>query len=164
MGKRLIIKGADFSENAIGTGAKPVWYIDQILPDISTALKANVVNGGWAFSNTDNAKLQGRVINSVKFYPATDGVLNFYKGALGSNGTKIGSITISPSQVGTRVIATFTPVTINSGEYFMIGEANTKGSIYYCQNLDDISFYSKAQSSPTLVKSSSLGISVGYQY
>lgn len=163
MGKRLIIKGADFSKNAIGIIIEPAWYIDQILPNISTAKKANVVNGGWAFSDTDNAKLQGRVINSVQFYAAAAGVLNFYKGALGSNGTKIGSITISPSQVNTKVIATFTPVTINSGEYLMIGEANTKGSIYFQPNVKGISFYSKAQSSPSISDGFSLGISVGYQ-
>ena len=166
MGKKLIIKGADFSENAVDVRVIE-WYITQYTDYGGSASSVvNVVNGGWAYQSNHNSLIQGKLINALKFKAAAAGTLNLYKGKLNSTSKpQIGSVSVSQSEVGTAVIKTFTPYTMGANEYLIIGEPNSSASFYFTTQApaDSSGFYTKVPSewsSTALV--SSLCVDVGY--
>lgn len=132
MGKKLIIKDADFSANALDVRVIE-WYILSYTNYLGSSPNiANVVNGGWAFVQATNALLIGKTINAIRFKAATSGTLNIYKGILNSSEkTLIGSINVISSEVGQEVTKTFTPYTMGASDYLIIGEPNSSVSFYY---------------------------------
>ena len=159
----FILRDADFSVNKIFTEEIPLqdaWFIDDFVSDYNILSKANVVNGGWAFSEVDNAKLIGRSINAIMFVAASAGTLNLYK--KDSTGkTLIGSVTILSSELNTTVLKTFETTKLAEGETLILGEANTAGSFYYYNNGTGPGFY--GNDGTRFNSTMSLNVKVGYQ-
>lgn len=159
MGKSLIIKGADFSQNTISI----TWYVDRYT-DYTLSKSANVVNGGWALSDSDAATLQGKTVNIIKFKPVSSGTFKLFV-AHAKNATSVtekATITISSSEAGTEVTKEFTPFQIGEGEYLVFGEANDAVGFYF-GNSTGLSFYSRVPSDWTKSNDYALGIAVGYR-
>lgn len=86
MGKRIIIKGADFSANAIGKNEIDAWYTNQktkyeertIKPGTGLT-KFNQSSKYWAFNDKQQVAMRGKVINTVRLIPFNITALNFYK-------------------------------------------------------------------------------------
>lgn len=165
MGRKIIVKDADFSANACGEEIIEKtyhWYIDECPSDASNARPAYVVNGGWAYYDTNNNKLRGKKINCIKFIPATVGILLFYKSSsLSSRGEQIAEINITEEQLQKPTIYQFSDVLIADDEYLIVGKAQSVGSFYFLGSGGE-GFYSKIPSSPTKNMNTILGLSVGY--
>ena len=165
MGRKIIVKDADFSANACGEEIIEKtykWYIDECPSDVSNARPANVVNGGWAYYDTNNNKLRGKKINCVKFIPATAGTLLIYKSkSLSSQGEQIAEINITEEQLQQPTIYYFSDALIADDEYLIVGKAQTVGSFYFLASGGE-GFYSKIPSLPSQNANDILGLSVGY--
>ena len=85
MGKRIIIKGADFSANAIGKTEINVWYTNQRNKYEERELKASVItkfnqaSKYWAFNDDQQEAMRGKQINVIRLIPKGFSKLNFYK-------------------------------------------------------------------------------------
>lgn len=174
MGKIILLPpsyGVDFSRNAMETIPQPPnppsveriyhWYIDECLSDVSNARPANVVNGGWAYYDTNNNKLRGKKINCVKFIPATAGALLFYKSSsLSSQGEQIAEINITEEQLQKPTIYQFSDVLIADDEYLIVGKIQSVGLFYFLASGEG--FYSRIPQQATPNANATLGLSVGY--
>lgn len=162
MGKRLIIKGADFSQNGIYSQVS-LWYItgyDDNKSNLSST--ANTANGGWAFGDTDQNKVRGKVINQIKFKVSAAGDFPIMKGSARNSMTEAASITIEQAEIGTVVTKTFTPVTVGESEYIAVGKPNGAGMYFTSSSSATPSgFYTKVPSSPTST-TGNLGVNVGF--
>ena len=170
MGKRLVIKDADFSANAVDVRIIEWYILSYTNYDGSESHSiANVVNGGWAFVQTTNALIQGKTINALRFKAAGNGALNIYKGTLNSTSkTLIGTVNISSSEAGQEVTKTFTPYTMGANDFLIIGEPNSAGAFYYRGNISPTgvshNFYTKVPSEWSLTTANNLELcfDVGY--
>lgn len=134
MGKRIIIKGADFSTNGINVG-ETTWYFNSGFANDNqhTAVSAS---SAWAQNDTDAAVLYGKTINRIKFMPAASGTFHIYKtSSLSSLGELVATLTISGEKVGTAVTAIFDDVLVAQGERFVFPDimnyATKSGASFY---------------------------------
>lgn len=134
MGKKIIIKGADFSENGMMAG-ELTWYFekgfDKTIVDISTA-----GSSAWALTDTEASILYGKTINRIKFIPAAAGTFRIYKtSSLSSLGELVAEVVINTSQVRTVVTASFDDVVVANGERFVFPDnmpyAGESGASFY---------------------------------
>lgn len=85
MGKRIIIKGADFLSNAIGKNEIDAWYTNQKNKYEERELKEkffikfNQSSKYWAFNDDQQVAMRGKVINTVRLIPYQFTILRFYK-------------------------------------------------------------------------------------
>lgn len=84
MGKRIVIKGADFSANAIGTPEVDVWYTDQknkyeYRKKNSLLTLFNQASKYWALNDAQQEAIRGKRINIIRLIPYNFTTLNFYK-------------------------------------------------------------------------------------
>ncbi|MBQ6227719.1 MAG: hypothetical protein IJK08_04030 [Prevotella sp.] len=126
MGKRIIINGADFSEN--GVAFEPILYISTYSAAGPGGVKPTGANGGWAWGTLSApfAGLVNKTINFIRFVPKQQGTLNFYRCTNPTDASSLQLVTsmeILASEVGKEVVHIFEPVTLGV-EYFVIGEAN----------------------------------------
>jgi hypothetical protein len=135
MGKRLIIKDADFSQNGIEVKG---WFIDELdvlsAAGIGTLAIASAASAGWAFLDAVNEKIVGRRLNKVKFRAATQGVLNFYVVSDLSMipSTPNASVVVGSEDVGVdKEYDLSNVVTIRAGERLVIGEPGMAGGVTF---------------------------------
>ena len=118
MGKKIIIKGADFSENGMLAGELTLYFekgFDKTIVNVSTT-----GSSAWALTDTEASILYGKTINRIKFIPAAAGTFRIYKtSSLSSLGELVAQVTIDASQVGTVVTASFDDVVVANGERFV---------------------------------------------
>ena len=166
MGKKIIIKGANFTRNAIYNDGsliptQTVWYITSFTDTGAEKLVnfANKANGGWAYKTNNNEKVQGKFINAVKFKAATAGTFNLYTGVEHGESTNlVASFQVEENEVGTVVTKKFETVFI--GDKFLIfGEAGTSATQYFGPGAEG--FYSKIPTS-WVEYGGNLGFDVGY--
>ena len=125
MGKKIIIKGADFS--ADGMEAEETLYLYTYTQLGGGSKTPTAANGGWAFGTTSApfAGLVNKKINFVRFMSKKAGTLNFYRCTDPTDITTrslITTVTVpAPGQVVTHF---FEPITLGN-EYFVIGEPNS---------------------------------------
>lgn len=86
MGKRIIIKGADFLSNAIGKNEIDTWFTNQKIKYEERTIKPgtgltkfNQASKYWAFNNEQQEAMRGKVINTIRLIPYNFTTLNFYK-------------------------------------------------------------------------------------
>lgn len=118
MGKKIIIKGADFSENGIRT-MEITWFFEE---GFNKAFYSNSSSGSsaWALNDTEAPILYGKTINRIKFIPAEAGTFRIYKtSSLSYLGELVVELTITPQQVRNVVIASFDDVVVANGERFV---------------------------------------------
>lgn len=119
MGKRLVIKGADFSEHPVVKGGS--WVLDyrEIESDTNKPSSASVS----PFVPVDYANLQGKTITKIRMIIKQAGKISIVKGtALGSPFTTIAEFNASSSDVNT--VKEFT-VQIVVGDNDIIGVQNS---------------------------------------
>lgn len=127
MGKKLIIKGADFSTNGI-IESETTWYFSEGL-DISLGYTAAAASSAWALNDTNAALLYGKNINRIKFVPANTGNFRIYKtSSLSSLGDLVATINVVSGQQNTVVTARFDTVTVAQGERFVFPDLMKYGT------------------------------------
>lgn len=129
MGKSLIIKGADFSANAIeGTGI--VWDYQGFTENYGTATEygpGGTVNGAWTIKAINEA-LRGKTVSVVRCVPKAAGVFNFYKVSTSPDNLTtlpavVAYITIPSASINQETnFELSTPITLASNEYLIFGE------------------------------------------
>ncbi len=128
MGKKIIIKGANFTE--IGVELKANLFISTYstygVAGTNTPVGAN---GGWAWGSTStpSSALTNKTINFIRFVPKQAGILNFYRCTDPTDSTTLQLVTsmeIAAADVGQEVTHIFESVTLGN-EYFVIGEKNS---------------------------------------
>lgn len=129
MGKKLIIKGADFSEVAVEVGV-----VRNFIYNISDAQMSgasdlwNHSSGG--FSVLDQSALQGKTIDGVRLNVHTAGTVKIYK-ATAVNPKSMSAMTLVSSMTarseGIQNIDFDTPVSLGAGEFIVFGDANNVG-------------------------------------
>lgn len=84
MGKKLIIKGADFSAHPVATGS---WVIDgrENESRVDSIAKAQV----GSFIPNDYAVLQGKIITKIRLIPAVVGNISVMKGSSTSDSNAV---------------------------------------------------------------------------
>ena len=144
MGKILIIKGADFSSNAIfNYELEPyVWYLNSFNENCINPAKLN--NGGWCIKN--QSLLSEKTINTLRFRASKEG-----------------------KDINNIVIKTIPEFKVPKNGYIVIGESdiNQGGFCYgsYDESLD-IGFYSKVLNSSSELSdyyNDYLGFDFGYK-
>lgn len=134
MGKRLIIKGADFSTNRIPE--QLTWFVDEY--DQAVALgKTPNTNANYAAAGfAPNYDFGGKTINVLKFKVGAAGSFSIMLGNSrnDTNPTKVGEITVTSQEVGTVVTKQFDPITIPDGKYIWLGRSGDTGQFCYSSN------------------------------
>lgn len=162
MGKSLIIKGADFSANAVKVLK---WYItenDQYGAGASIKVPASYA----AFCPFSGDNLQGKTINCIKLKAGTAGIITLVK--VSNNdasgvATPIATITISSEDIGNDVIKYFDDVQIGSNEWFGIMASTDTGQFKYNSSvLQSRGYYQRAGTSNISIGAGSLALNVGY--
>lgn len=131
MGKKLIIKGADFSTNAIE--GIITWFVDEY--DQAVALgKTPNTNANYAVAGfAPNYDFGGKTINVLKFKVGAAGSFSIMMGNSrdDTSPTKVGEITLTSEEVGTVVTKQFDPITIPVGKYIWLGRSGDTGLFCY---------------------------------
>lgn len=131
MGKNLIIKGADFSANAIA--GVVTWYVNEydqaVAAHLTASTDANIAYVGF----TPNYDFGGKTINILKFVAGRAGVISLWVGnsATDTSAVKVAEITITSEEVGTTVEKQFTAVNVPSGKKLWIGASTDTGRFKY---------------------------------
>lgn len=167
MGKKLIIKGADFSINGLAVYTD-TWYIrlgTTYLADMGSVPTRNSDSGAWSFDNANNALIQGKTINQIKFVPADAG--NFYIFVLDSRtsslGTAAATISVSSADIGNLTRYSFPDISIGAGQYLAFVDPSQTVRMYYAVKSGQ-SFYKRCGFSDTVtVNGYQLLIDVGYR-
>lgn len=158
MGKRIIVKGADFSTNAIKEYAL-IWHF--------TELSEGNPQGAGVFSSggfMSNIPWSGQVVNRIRFKLRRAGTLTI--GKVNSRGTT----TITDQQVlnvagnqGDIVTLEINDITINEGEYLVFGIKNDTASFFYSDSLVKYQFVGQRGQAGTQAWSDvSLCVDYGY--
>ena len=130
-----------------------IWYIDRCTssPGTGSLSNANLPNGGWAYMPYDNALLQGKTINRIKFVPSQAGVFEIYTApAVNGATTLVASITIGAGDVGVETLYELTDFSVGATEYLVIGKANSAGGFKYLTGASgNNGFYTKVPSNPS---------------
>lgn len=120
MGKQLVIKGADFSQNALDVRNKRYWYG---VPD-SQFEAANIAVIGFGLSVVDQSPIQGKTIHGIRLNVSTIGVMTIYKTS--TNGATAANLltevaTVQATEVGLQDLDFSVPVTLGANEYIVFG-------------------------------------------
>lgn len=166
MGKKLIVKGADFSENAIQRNY--TWFVNECARFVASATNAATrANGGWSLGNGSTSSLQGHTFNVIRFKPSHSGALHIYSAAsrsdLTSAMTLLVTINVQAGDVGSVMQYEFNPVTLAANAYIVFGEANSEAGMYYAKNTSGVGFFTKVGSgTSSSVSNQSLCFDIGY--
>lgn len=157
MGKKLIIKGADFSLNGIKEGVwSETWYItdlDSYTPDT----ESNPSSAAFAPSNA--SQVQSRTINMIKLKISTPGIISIGvadkvaggKASLSQTRT-LDFSNVTPGSVVTKV---FDPITLGATDYPVIQYTTDTGRFMYSNvQQGSVTFYARVgeNTSPSLLQ------------
>lgn len=168
MGKSLVIKGADFSTNGIAV-YQDIWYItlgtDEI-SDIGPTPTNNSGSAAWSFSDANNALIQGKKVNQIRFVPADTG--NFYIFLLNSRtaslGDAVATIEVKTADVGNLTRYEFPEINVGANQYLVFIDPSQAVRMYYAINRTGESFYKRCGFNDAAVVSNyQLLIDVGYR-
>lgn len=131
MGKNLIIKGADFSANAIA--GEVTWYVNEYDQAVAAHLTATTYANPAYAGFTPNYDFGGKTINILKFVAGQAGVISLWLGNSATDGSavKVAEITITSQEVGTVVEKQFSPISVPSGKKLWIGKNTDTGNFKY---------------------------------
>lgn len=134
MGKKIIIKGADFSENGMLAG-RLTWYFEKGF-DKKIINVSKTGSSAWALTDKEASTLYGKTINRIKFIPAAAGNFHIYKtSSLSSLGELVAEVVIDATEVGTVVTVSFDNVMVAYRERFVFPDnmpyADERGASFY---------------------------------
>lgn len=147
MGKAIIIKGADFSANAIEK-QKPKVLVDMFTEYVGNYItQANVTSAGWTWSDDIQKKYAGRIITRLSIAVKTAGEITVSKVSDVINGTPIEICKLSSTETG-WLSFDVGPFEIKSDEYLVLGSTIDTGNLGYLTT-PSIGFYRKIGQSGT---------------
>lgn len=148
MGKTLIIKGADFSENCISSSSLILDRTQQFNYAVTTSSRNSA-----PYADFDYAQLENHVITSLELVPALAGIISITKStAIDSGGYEIvAQINVLPEHVGFATRYYISNIQVNAGEILGIYESNDTGRFKYINDSDEYTgtrtgFYGKVGS------------------
>lgn len=132
MGKTLIIKGADFSENTI---IDQFWAVDGRVYEAAANTNANLSYA--PFTPVFQNGLWGNIVTKIRLVSGTTGSISVYKGGFGEVTNLVATLNVatanSPQEFDVNI-------PMNSGEYLNFQNPNDSGKIKYI-NSDSGSTY-----------------------
>lgn len=141
MGKALIIKGADFSANAIEE-LNPKVLVDMYTEYVgSQTYAASVASAGWTWGDDIQKKYAGHIITQLSIAVKDMGEITVSKVSDVVNGTPTEICKLSPTGTG-WLSFDVEPFEIKSNEYLVLGSAYDIGHIGYMTR-PSIGFYRK---------------------
>ena len=147
MGKALIIKGADFSANAIEE-LNPKVLVDMVTEYVGNPLwPANVESAGWTWSDDIQKKYAGHIITRLSIAVETAGEIAVSKVSDVINGTPTEICKLSATETG-WINFDVKPFKIKDNEYLVLGSTNDSGNIGF-MSTPAIGFYRKVGQSGT---------------
>lgn len=135
MGKRLIIKGADFSTNRIPS--QLTWFVDEFDQAVAQgrSLTATTVYSAAGFA--PNYDFGGKIINVMKLKIAAAGTLSIMIGnsRKDTNAQRVAELQFTSEDVGQVVTKQFEPISIPAGKYLWIGKSGDTASFNYSNQM-----------------------------
>lgn len=130
MGKDLIIKGADFSENAI---EKTTWIVDEFDQLISRGGSITTVVSLYYAGFAPNFDFGGKAINTIKGYAKVAGNVTLWLGnsITDQSAVKVAEFKIKPNEVETVVTKLFATIYVPVGKYLWISNSGDTGAFGY---------------------------------
>lgn len=141
MGKSLIIKGADFSANAISKEYE--WFVDDYSLAVQSGLSITAIAiaaaAGFTWPKSRHALYQGKAVNVIRFKAHSAGTISIFRGVNASTDTprvaeKIADIMITSDEEGTEVIKNFPTIIFGNDECLVISSPQNDGLFAYCNN------------------------------
>lgn len=131
MGKNLVIKGADFSENAIEK--QTTWLVDEY---------DQLISGGGSITSATlptyagfapNFDFGGKTINTIKGYANTAGNVTLWLGnsVTDSSAVKVAEFEIESNEVDSVVTKLFTTINVPEGKKLWICKITDTGAFGY---------------------------------
>lgn len=167
MGKKIIIKGADFSENGL---AVPVttWYVTlgSIPVGARSENPAYMNSSAWTFNDTYNSYVRGKTINRFRFIASSAG--KFYFFVLDSRTQSLGepaaSVIVTSDKVGVlEEYELSNDVYVGENQYLAFTSPSQSASFYYARNAVGHYFFKRCGfSDATTVNGFQLMFDVGY--
>lgn len=141
MGKKLIIKGADFSTNAVKI---TTWLVDEYDQAVALgrSITATVIYDVAGFA--PNYDFGGKTINVIKLKIARAGSLSIMIGdsRTDENAKRVAELQFTNEDVGKVVIKQFEPISIPTGKYLWIGKSGDTALFNYSnQNIEPSSSF-----------------------
>lgn len=131
MGKSLVIKGADFSANAIEL--ETTWLVDEydqlIAGGGSITATANPIYAGFA----PNFDFGGKAINTIKGYAKVAGKVTLWLGnsVTDSSAVKVAEFDIESNEVDSVVTKMFSTINVPEGKKLWISKSTDTGAFGY---------------------------------
>lgn len=167
MGKSLIIKGADFSENGVYKTVEN-WFLllgTQYGHLKSSSPTNNSGAAAWSFSDGNNALIQGKTINQIRFYPADAGVFKIFvlDSRTSALGDPVATITVASGDVGNFTKYEFSDIQVGDNQYLAFVDPSQTVRMYYAVRSGE-SFYKRCGfNDSSVVSGYQLLIDVGYK-
>lgn len=130
MGKKLIVKGADFSEVAVETGVKQYLYG---IPDSQMSGSNLWTASSLGFSLAEQSVLQGKTIHGIRMNVSSVGSITISKATIVNPNTASLMTEVAHGAVtstGIKDIEFDVPVELHSGEYLIISAATLIGKFH----------------------------------
>ncbi len=149
MGKKLVVKGADFSEVAIETRTKQYLYG---VPN--SQMNGNPWNlNSLGFSLIEQSVLQGKTIYGMRMNVDKAGTITISKSSIVNPTTSSSLVVVAhavANSTGIVDMAFDVPIELGSGEYLIISAATAKGKFHADGSITGLAqqkFYYKAGTS-----------------
>lgn len=172
MGKSLIIKGADFSVNGIEVYTEQ-WYVTlgtSLIAYKSDAVTNNATSAAWTFADANNALIQGKTLNVMRFVPGNTGEFKMFllNSRTSSLGTPAATIVVKPADVGILTKYAFPDIQVGSSQYLAFVHPDQTVTMYYASSQKGLpsghSFYKRCGfNDASVVSNFELLIDLGYK-
>lgn len=136
MGKSLVIKGADFSENGIDLEVLGIDRNEGIAAAVATGASSS-----GAYADADYSSLQGKHIMAIEFKPTASGTFRVVKCAsIGAVGLIVlATINVQPQDVGVKTKYSL-DIIVGDNDIIGVNPPGDSASFYYCTTVGG-SFY-----------------------
>lgn len=131
MGKSLIIKGADFSANAIQLQTE--WLVDEYDQLISQGGTINAIANPAYSGFAPNFNFGGKTINTIKGFVKAAGKVTLWLGdsLTDASATKVAEFELSSDDVDKVVTKYFDAIDVPAGKYLWLGKSTDTGFFGY---------------------------------
>lgn len=166
MGKRLIIKGADFHDNAAQTGVWTVTWYNNDLENFTPASGSNASYAGFVPGNY--SLFQNKTINMVKLQIRTPGTISIMVAnslERGGSFTQRKVLDFTTATANTIVEKQFDPIEVGDG-YIMLHITSDTGKFGYATSGSNppgyYTYIARANNNPVFASNNTLCVDFGY--
>lgn len=135
MGKKLIIKGANFSANAIK--GIITWFVDEYDQAVALGRSLTAITKYSTAGFAPNYDFGGKTINVMKLKIATAGTLSIMIGdsRTDMNAQRVAELQFTSEDVGQVVTKQFEPITIPTGKHLWICKSGDTATFNYSSQM-----------------------------